>query len=96
MVDWDQVFVPEIKSGKRIIIAAHGNTLRALVKHLDNISEEEITGLNIPTGVPLVYELDEDLKPIPDPDAIAPLQGKYLGDLVDIRNRIGAVMAQTK
>lgn len=96
MVDWHKVFVPEIKSGKRILIAAHGNTLRALVKHLDNISSDEITGLNIPTGVPLVYELDEDLKPIAHPDGIGPLSGRYLGDQEDIRKRIGAVMAQTK
>jgi 2,3-bisphosphoglycerate-dependent phosphoglycerate mutase len=96
MVDWENTFVPEIKSGKRILIAAHGNTLRALVKHLDGISSDEITGLNIPTGVPLIYELDENLKPIPHKDAIAPLQGHYLGNLEDIRKRIGAVMAQTK
>ena len=62
---------PEIKSGKRIIIAAHGNSLRALVKYLDEISEKEITELNIPTGIPLVYELDEELKPI---------RHYYLGD----------------
>mmetsp|Transcript_26787 Transcript_26787/g.34924 ORF Transcript_26787/g.34924 Transcript_26787/m.34924 type:complete len:311 (+) Transcript_26787:3-935(+) len=96
MPDWENVLAPEIKSGKKVLIAAHGNTLRALVKHLDGISSEDITGLNIPTGVPLVYELDEDLKPIPHADAIAPLQGHYLGDLDDVRNRIGAVMAQTK
>lgn len=96
MVDWENVFIPEIKSGKKMLIAAHGNTLRALVKHLDNISEDEITGLNIPTGVPLVYELDEDMKPIVHPDAIAPLSGVYLGDLDEVRARIGAVAAQTK
>jgi 2,3-bisphosphoglycerate-dependent phosphoglycerate mutase len=96
MVDWENTFVPEIKSGKKILIAAHGNTLRALVKHLDGISSDEITGLNIPTGVPLVYELDENLKPIPHKDAIAPLQGRYLGNLDEVRQRIGAVMAQTK
>eukprot|EP00520_Triparma_pacifica_P002183 CAMPEP_0118643830 /NCGR_PEP_ID=MMETSP0785-20121206/6601_1 /TAXON_ID=91992 /ORGANISM="Bolidomonas pacifica, Strain CCMP 1866" /LENGTH=304 /DNA_ID=CAMNT_0006535521 /DNA_START=272 /DNA_END=1183 /DNA_ORIENTATION=+ len=96
LVDWHSTLVPEIKSGKKILIAAHGNTLRALVKHLDGISEDEITGLNIPTGVPLVYTLDEDLKPIKHPDAIAPLQGRYLGNQEDIRNRIGAVAAQTK
>mmetsp|Transcript_9741 Transcript_9741/g.11355 ORF Transcript_9741/g.11355 Transcript_9741/m.11355 type:complete len:312 (-) Transcript_9741:326-1261(-) len=96
MVDWHNTLIPEIKSGKKILIAAHGNTLRALVKHLDNISEDEITGLNIPTGVPLVYELDEDMKPIPNADAIAPLQGKYLGDLDEVKARIGAVVAQTK
>ena len=96
MVDWENVLVPQIKSGKRILIAAHGNTLRALVKHLDGISEDEITGLNIPTGVPLVYELDEDLNPIPSPDAIAPLQGRYLGDQEEVKARIGAVASQTK
>ena len=93
---WENEIAPAIKSGKKVLIAAHGNTLRALVKHLDNISSDEITGLNIPTGVPLVYELDEDLKVIPSENAIAPLQGMYLGDLDDVRARIGAVMAQTK
>jgi len=96
MPDWENVIGPDIKAGKKVIIAAHGNTLRALVKHLDDISEDEICGLNIPTGVPLVYELDEDLKPIPQEDAIAPLQGRYLGDQEEIRARIGAVAAQTK
>jgi len=96
MPDWENVYVPDIKAGKKILIAAHGNTLRALVKHLDNISSEDITGLNIPTGVPLVYELDEDMKPIRHPDAIGPLSGRYLGNLDEVRARIGAVMAQTK
>jgi 2,3-bisphosphoglycerate-dependent phosphoglycerate mutase len=97
MSDWENVLVPEIKSGKKILIAAHGNTLRALVKYLDGISEDEITGLNIPTGVPLIYELDEEtMKPIHHPDAIAPLSGRYLGDQEAVRQRIGAVMAQTK
>lgn len=96
MVDWHDTLVPEIKSGKKIIIAAHGNTLRALVKHLDGISSEDITGLNIPTGVPLIYELDEDMKPIKQDDAIAPLQGRYLGDQEEVKARIGAVVAQTK
>jgi len=96
LVEWDDKLVPLIKSGKKVIIAAHGNTLRALVKHLDGISKDDITGLNIPTGVPLVYDLDEDMKPIPQDDAIAPLTGKYLGDLEKVRERIGAVAAQTK
>lgn len=96
LVEWDEKLVPLIKSGKKVIIAAHGNTLRALVKHLDGISKDDITGLNIPTGVPLVYELDEDMKPIAQDDAIAPLTGKYLGDLDSVRERIGAVAAQTK
>lgn len=93
---WLDDLVPEIKSGKKLLIAAHGNTLRALVKHLDNISADEITGLNIPTGVPLVYELDEDMKPIPQEGAIPPLSGLYLGDLEEVKQRIGAVAAQTK
>mmetsp|Transcript_2131 Transcript_2131/g.4927 ORF Transcript_2131/g.4927 Transcript_2131/m.4927 type:complete len:310 (-) Transcript_2131:283-1212(-) len=96
LVEWDEKLVPLIKSGKKVIIAAHGNTLRALVKHLDGISKEEIPGLNIPTGVPLVYELDENMKPIPQDGAIAPLTGLYLGDLEKVRERIGAVAAQTK
>ncbi len=60
---WHERIVPELKRGSRIIIAAHGNSLRALVKYLDNISDEEIPKLNIPTGIPLIYELDESLKP---------------------------------
>lgn len=96
LVEWDEKMVPLIKSGKKVIIAAHGNTLRALVKHLDGISSEEITDLNIPTGVPLVYELDENMKPIKQGDAIPPLTGKYLGDLEQVKKRIGAVVAQTK
>ena len=96
LVEWEDQLVPLIKSGKKVIIAAHGNSLRALVKHLDNISDDEICGLNIPTGVPLVYELDDDLNPIPHGDAIAPLTGRYLGDQDEIKQRIGAVAAQTK
>jgi 2,3-bisphosphoglycerate-dependent phosphoglycerate mutase len=73
---WHETIAPAIKSGQRVIIAAHGNSLRALVKDLDNIPESEIVELNIPTGIPLVYELDDDLKPIRhyylgDPDAAA-------------------------
>src|SRR4029079_16643676 len=58
---WEQAIVPAIKEGKKVIIAAHGNSLRALVKYLDNIPDDKIVGLNIPTGVPLVYELNDDL-----------------------------------
>jgi 2,3-bisphosphoglycerate-dependent phosphoglycerate mutase len=68
---WFDEIVPELKSGKTVLIVAHGNSLRALVKHLDDVSEEEIVGLNIPTGIPLVYELDDDLRPI---------ESHYLGD----------------
>ena len=62
---WHETIVPAIQSGKNVIIAAHGNSLRALVKYLDDISDQDIVGLNIPTGVPLVYELDDELKPSP-------------------------------
>ncbi len=68
---WFKEIVPCIKSGQRLLIAAHGNSLRALVKHLDNVSDDDIVELNIPTGIPLVYELDDDLKPI---------RHYYLGD----------------
>lgn len=96
MPEWEEVLVPAIRSGKRVLVASHGNTLRALVKHLDCISEEKITGLNIPTGIPLVYELDHNMEPIPHKDAIAPLQGRYLGDQDAIRAEIEGVAAQTK
>ncbi len=76
---WNESIAPAIKAGKQIVIAAHGNSLRALIKYLDNISDDDIVGLNIPNGVPLVYELDADLKPIRhyylgDPEAIAKAQ----------------------
>jgi 2,3-bisphosphoglycerate-dependent phosphoglycerate mutase len=61
---WNESFAPALKAGKRIVIAAHGNSIRALVKHLDGISDADIVGVNIPNGTPLVYELDKDLKPI--------------------------------
>jgi len=84
---WHDTIAPTIKSGKKVIVAAHGNSLRALVKYLDDISEEEIVGLNIPTGVPLVYELDEDLKPI---------KHYYLGDQEKIEAAINSVAKQTE
>ena len=61
---WNDTIVPQIKEGKKILIAAHGNSLRGIVKHLDNMSNDEIMGLNLPTGIPFVYKLDENLKPI--------------------------------
>ena len=76
-----------MKRGEKVIVAAHGNTLRALVKYFDNLSEEEILALNIPTGVPLVYELDEDLKPI---------RHYYLGDQEAIAASMAAVASQGK
>jgi len=84
---WLDTIVPAIKSGKKVIIAAHGNSLRALVMHLDNISKEEIVKLNIPTGVPLVYELDDELKPI---------KHYYLGDQEKISAAINSVANQAK
>ena len=84
---WNSEIVPKLKEGKQVIIAAHGNSLRALVKHLDNISDEDITGLTIPTGVPLVYELDDDLKPI---------KHYYLGDQEEIAKKIEADKNQGK
>ncbi|MDN5558063.1 MAG: phosphoglyceromutase [Ruaniaceae bacterium] len=74
---WESEIVPDLKSGKTVLVAAHGNSLRAIVKHLDGISDDDIAGLNIPTGIPLYYELDEDLKPLTpggtylDPEAAA-------------------------
>jgi len=93
---WDNKIVPDLKAGKTVLVAAHGNSLRALVKHLDNIDQSTIAELNIPTGAPLVYQLDEDLKPIPQEGAIEPLQGRYLGDQDAIRARIEGVKNQTK
>jgi 2,3-bisphosphoglycerate-dependent phosphoglycerate mutase len=93
---FEKHIVPVIKSGKKVVIAAHGNSLRALVKHLDGISEEVIAELNIPTAVPLVYNLDKDLKPLPNIHAIAPLSGFYLGNQDEIRAKILGVKNQTK
>lgn len=84
---WEDVIAPDIKTGRQVLIAAHGNSLRALVKHLDNLSEEEIVKLNIPTGFPLVYELDKDLKP---------LTHYYLGDQEAIKKAADAVANQGK
>jgi len=84
---WSREIAPVVKAGKRVIIAAHGNSLRALVKYLDDMSEEAIIKLNIPTGVPLVYELDENLKPI---------KSYYLGDPEEIARAAAAVAAQGK
>ena len=83
----ESVILPEIKAGKKVLIAAHGNSLRALVKYLDNISDEDIAGLNIPTGIPLVYELDDEYKPI---------KHYYLGDQEKINASINAVKNQDK
>jgi 2,3-bisphosphoglycerate-dependent phosphoglycerate mutase len=84
---WNSSIAPAIKSGKRVLITAHGNSLRALVKHLDSIPDADIVGLNIPTGVPLVYELDESLKPV---------RHYYLGDENAVAQRVAAVAQQGK
>lgn len=84
---WSNVIAPKIQEGKRVIIAAHGNSLRALVKYLDGIPEQDIVGLNIPTGIPLVYELDQQMKP---------LRSTYLGDPEKVKKAQEAVANQGK
>lgn len=84
---WNESIAPAIRAGRRVLVAAHGNNLRALIKHLDNVSDDDIVGVNIPTGQPLVYELDEDLKPI---------RHYYLGDAAEIEAAMAAVAAQGK
>jgi 2,3-bisphosphoglycerate-dependent phosphoglycerate mutase len=84
---WHERIAPTVKSGKRVIVAAHGNSLRALVKYLDNISDSDIVELNIPTGIPLLYELDESLRP---------LHREYLGDPAAVEAAIKGVASQGK
>ena len=84
---WERSIAPDLRAGKNVLVSAHGNSLRALVKMLDEVSDEEITGFNIPTGVPLAYELDDDLKPI---------SSQFLGDPEEIAKAAAAVAAQGK
>ncbi|NNC74633.1 MAG: 2,3-diphosphoglycerate-dependent phosphoglycerate mutase, partial [Acidimicrobiia bacterium] len=84
---WYDAIVPDLRAGKRVVVAAHGNSLRALVKHLDGISDDEIPSLNIPTGVPLVYRLNSDLEPI---------ESRYLGDADAVAAAAQAVADQVK
>ena len=84
---WNEVLAPAIRSGQRTVVSAHGNSMRALVKYLDGISEDDIVGLNIPNGIPLVYELDADLKPI---------KSYYLGDPEAVAKAAAAVASQGK
>ena len=84
---WQGTIAPAVRSGKRVLVAAHGNSLRALVKHLDHVSDEKIVGLNIPTGIPLVYELDDSLKP---------QRHYYLGDPDEVARRVASVASQGK
>jgi 2,3-bisphosphoglycerate-dependent phosphoglycerate mutase len=84
---WNEAIAPALKAGKRVVIAAHGNSIRALVKYLDGISESDIVGLNIPNGIPLVYELDDELRP---------LRHYYLGDPEAAARAAAAVASQGK
>ena len=84
---WDGSIAPAVRAGRRVLVAAHGNSLRALVKFLDGISDEQIVSENIPTGIPLVYELDAGLRP---------LRHRYLGDQAEVAKRIASVSAQGK
>ena len=84
---WESTLAPAVRGGARLLIAAHGNSLRALIKHLDGVSDADIVGLNVPTGIPLVYELDERLRP---------LGHRYLGDAAEVAKRVAAVAAQGK
>jgi 2,3-bisphosphoglycerate-dependent phosphoglycerate mutase len=84
---WHETIAPVVRDGKRVLISAHGNSLRALVKYLDHVSDEKIVGLNIPTGIPLVYELKEDMTPI---------RSYYLGDPERVQKASQAVADQLK
>ena len=84
---WNEALAPALKSGRRLVVAAHGNSIRALVKYLDGISDQDIVGLNIPNGIPLVYELDDELKP---------LRHYYLGDAEAVAKAAAAVASQGK
>ncbi|XP_029671813.1 phosphoglycerate mutase 1 [Formica exsecta] len=85
---WNETIIPQLKEGKRIIIAAHGNSLRGIVKHLDQMTNDQIMGLNLPTGIPFVYELDENFKPV--------VSMKFLGDEETVKAAMAAVAAQGK
>ena len=83
---WEATILPDLKAGKRVVIAAHGNSLRALVKHLENVSDEDIVGVDIPTGIPRAYRLDASFRTV---------EARYLGDPAELERRIGVVKAQT-
>ena len=87
---WYDAIVPDLRAGRVVLLAAHGNSLRALVKHLDGIADDDITEVNIPTGIPLVYELDADLHPVGD----VPLEDRYLGGAEAARAAAEAVAKQ--
>ena len=93
---WHGDIVPALKRGKTVLVAAHGNSIRGILKYLDDISDEEITSLEIPTGIPLVYTLDKDLKPIKSDRARGILSGHFLADLDALEKAQQAVADQTK
>merc|ERR1712083_1233264 len=94
---WEGEIMPQLKAGKTVFVAAHGNSIRAIVKYIEGIPDDVIPTLEIPTGTPLVYELDKDLKPIPNELAMPPLKfGRYLGDAEKIKAAAEAVKNQTK
>lgn len=93
---WETAIVPALKRGKTVLIAAHGNSIRGMVKALDGIADDDIVGLEIPTGVPLLYELDADLKPLKDPRSFGMLSGAFLGDPEEIAAAQKKVADQTK
>lgn len=92
---WHEQIAPALQEGKTVLVAAHGNSIRGLLKYLDSISDDEITGVEIPTGIPLVYELDAALRPIPAKGSVAPLCGAFLGDAAAIAEAQAKVAAQT-
>jgi len=94
---WDEEIKPQLKAGKTVFVAAHGNSIRAILKMIEGIPDDEITGLEVPTGTPLVYSLDADLNPLPSDLAVPPLKyGRYLGDAEAIKAAAEAVKNQTK
>lgn len=93
---WDGAITPALKRGKTVLVAAHGNSIRGILKYLDDISDEEITKLEIPTGIPLVYSLDKDLRPIKSDRSVAPLNGHFLVDPDELKRKQEEVANQSK
>merc|ERR1712226_1704730 len=94
---WKGTIMPQLKKGQTVFVAAHGNSIRAIVKYIENIPDDVIPGLEIPTGTPLVYEFDKDLNPIAQAGAVEPMKyGRYLGDAEAIKAAAEAVKNQTK
>lgn len=93
---WQGSITPALKRGKTVLVAAHGNSIRGIVKYLDDISDDAITGLEIPTGIPLVYKLDKDLRPIKNARSSGMLNGYFLGDPEEIKKAQEKVANQSK